>query len=481
MQFSFRDKKIFKGNSMRLISTKRNILIVILSVFSMASLAADKSYERSAFMHQGEETTDDPRRVPVPAGYGDHDTVLVLVGGRVLDGTGAEARDATVVTQGKKIAAILELGNSQYPEGAQIIDISGKTIMPGLIELHSHLTYAEADPALAENLSDGALRGVERLRYYLESGITTVRDVASQNDAIFRLKDWVNAGKVPGPRIYAAGQLIVGKGGHGSEGNYHTAPGVPQSAIREASGVDDWREAVREQFKNGADLIKLASHYSPEEIKAAVDEAHRLGLRVTVDAETHYVAMAVQAGVDSVEHPLPRSDKTIRLMAKKGIASVPTIVPYDIIMDEWKGYYGSTSRRFSLNKDTTRDMLKKLHQGGVKLGIATDLVAHWFRYLPQPYIAELKTFVETLAYTPAEALVAATRTNAEILGMEDKLGTLEQGKLADLLVINGNPDQNLDDLAKVDMVIRDGRVAVKNGQVVVSRHKPVPMPKSGDN
>lgn len=462
------------------ISTLKALLLMALTVVILPASA--KPFDRSHLMLPGEVTTDDPRRVPMPKGYNDHDGVLVLVGGRVFDSTGADARPATVVTKGKKVAAILDAGDTNYPEGAQMIDISGKTLMSGLIDLHTHMTYAEPPSVKPNNLSDGALRGVERLRYFLESGITTVRDTGSLSDTIFRLKDWVNQGRLPGPRIFAVGQLIVGKGGHGTEGgNYDTAPKIPHATIREASGPDDWREAVREQFKAGADLIKLASHYSQEEVSAAIDEAHNLGLKVMVDAESHYITMAVEAGADNIEHPLPRTDAAIKMMAKKGIDAVPTIVPYDIILDEWGGYYGSTSRRFTLNKTTIRDMLKKLHKADIKLGVGTDLVAHWFRYLPTAYIHELKVFEETIGYTPAQALIAATRTNAEIMGVEDKLGTLEVGKLADLIVIDGKPDENLDDLANVEIVIRDGRVAVKDGQVFIPRHQPVPMKKNQKN
>src|SRR5439155_13196851 len=110
-------------------------------------------------------------------------------------------------------------------------------------------------------------------------------------------------------------------------------------ATRLASGPDDWRQAVREQFHKGADVIKLGSHFSAEEVKAAVTEAHELGLKVTVDAETFYIQRAVEAGADTIEHPLPRSEETIQLMAKKGVAADPTLIPYQIIFDEWGGYF----------------------------------------------------------------------------------------------------------------------------------------------
>jgi imidazolonepropionase-like amidohydrolase len=227
---------------------------------------------------------------------------------------------------------------------------------------------------------------------------------------------------------------------------------------------------VREQFHKGADVIKLGSHFSAEEVKAAVAEAHELGLKVTVDAETFYIQRAVEAGADTIEHPLPRSEETIQLMAKRGVAADPTLIPYQIIFEEWGGYFGSTSRRFTFSKDANLEMLKRLRKAGIKCGVGTDLILHWYRYMPAPYIRELKNFVEA-GWSVPEALVAATKTNSEILDMDDRLGTLQVGKLADVLVVDGRPDENLDDLAKLDLVIRDGYRVVEGGHVTIPRHQ----------
>jgi len=204
-----------------------------------------------------------------------------------------------------------------------------------------------------------------------------------------------------------------------------------------------------------------------------------LGLKVIVDAETFYIERAVEAGADTIEHPLPRTDETIELMAKKGVAADPTLIPYQIIFDEWGGYFGSTSRRFTFSNEANLEMLKKLRRAGIKCGVGTDLILHWYRYLPGPYIRELKNFVAA-GWSVPEALVAATKTNAEILDMDDRLGTLVPGRLADVLVVDGRPDENLDQLTRVDFVIRDGDTVVAGGKATIPRHTVAPQPKRAE-
>jgi len=445
------------------------VLLLILFFDSM-SWTQEKAQDRKKYLDPKTQVSDDPRRIVVKPGPRGPEGTLVLRNGRIFDGTGTSAHAGTVVIERNKIAKILPANSTDWPKDAQVIDVSGKTILPGLIDLHTHLTYPlnEEDFGVAMNDADATLRGVEKLRYFIESGITSVRDVGSKGDVPFRLKVWVAENRIPGPRVFPAGAFITGEGGHSTENTPDEVIGL-MGATRLASGPDDWRQAVREQFHKGADVIKLGSHFSPEEVKAAVTEAHELGLKVTVDAETFYIQRAVEAGADTIEHPLPRSEETIQLMAKKGVAADPTLIPYQIIFEEWGGYFGSTSRRFTFSKDANLEMLKRLHRAGVKCGIGTDLILHWYRYMPGPYIRELKNFVEA-GWSVPEALVAATKTNAEILDMDDRLGTLQPGKLADVLIVEGKPDENLDDLAKVDIVIRDGFRVVEGGRLAVARH-----------
>src|SRR6266581_3129408 len=430
----------------------------------------EKAQDRKKYLDPKTQVSDDPRRIVVKPGPRGPEGTLVLRNGRIFDSTGAPARAGTLVIERNKIAKILPANSTDWPKDAQVIDVSGKTILPGLIDLHTHLTYPlnEEDFGVAMNDADATLRGVEKLRYFIESGITSVRDVGSKGDVPFRLKVWVAENRIPGPRVFPAGAFITGEGGHSTENTPDEVIAL-MGATRLASGPDDWRQAVREQFHKGADVIKLGSHFSLEEIKAAVQEAHELGLKVTVDSETFYIERAVIAGADTIEHPLPRNDETIRMMAQRGVAADPTLIPYQIIFDEWGGYFGSTSRRFTFSNEANLEMLKRLKKAGIKCGVGTDLILHWYRYLPGPYIRELKNFVAA-GWSVPEALVAATKTNSEILDMDDRLGTLEPGKLADVLVVDGRPDENLDDLAKVDMVIRNGYTVVQGGKAAIQRH-----------
>jgi len=459
--------------------------LLLALLIATALTGQERAQDRRKWLSPGQRVSDDPRRIPLPPEFAHAMSTLVLRGGRVFDSTGKSARPGTVVISGNQIQAILPPDSTQWPSDARVLDLAGKTVIPGLIDLHVHLSNAmdiKATPsaptvsaAIAESDADGALRGAEKLRYFIESGITSVRDTGSRGDVSFRLKDWVRAHRLPGPRVFPAGQLITATGGHASEVLSNDTSREGESV--EVSGPDAWREAVRRQFKRGADFIKITSHFSKEEVAAAIEEAHALGLKVTCDCEAFYIQWAVEAGIDCIEHPLPRSDETIRLMAERGVADVPTQVIYQLIFDVQGGYYGSTSRRFGFSKTANMEMVRRLRRAGIKMGVGTDLVVDWFRYLPKAYIAELKNFVAAGDSIP-EALIRATRTNAEILDMDDKLGTLEPGKLADVAIVSGKPDENLDDLEHVDTVIRDGEIVVKDGHSIFPPRISMQMPAS---
>ena len=405
--------------------------------------------------------TDDPRRIPcrpIPKGP---DRTLVLRNARIFESTGKPAYVGSVIIDRNKIKEVLTPDIEKWPENAQVIDIHGKTVMPGLIDAHTHLDYPTMglSPSIVSDLADCVLRGIDRMAYFIESGITTVRDCGSNGTVPFRLKEWVANNRIPGPRIFAAGELITSTGGHGVGLDY----------VCEVSGPDEWRDKVRQQYKRGADFIKTGSFFTKEEITAAVEEAHALGVKITTDAERYYIEWDAEAGVDTIEHPLPRSDRAIQLMVEKGIESVPTMVPYDIIIDSMGGYFGSTTRRFTLSKEKYLDLVHRMKKAGIKLGIGTDMVADLYKAVADIYLLEMRNF-EKIGYSPTEILTIATKINAEILDMDDKLGTIEQGKLADLIIIDGNPDENLEMIKKVQMVIRDGYIVVDNGKINIERH-----------
>jgi len=451
------------------------VMGIALLLGPAVSGAKAEPQDRRTVLAPTERTTDDPRRIPrKPATGPAHRTVLR--GGRVFDAATGSVRAGTVVIEGNTITAVLPADATSWPADADVIDVTGKTVMPGLIDMHVHLTYPDPDTPVDEHASEGSgvLRGERNLRTYLESGFTSVRDMNGVSNAPYLLSEWSAANAIPAPRVFTGGHIITGTGGHATERPVTPNHG-PQFAW-EVDGPDAWRAAVRKTFKEGASVIKIASHFSAQEVAAAVDEAHLLGLKVACDCETIYTAMAVQAGVDTIEHPLPRTDETIVQMAKRKVGAIPTLQVYQNVFDESGGYYGSTSRRFSMSAQANFDLFKKMKAAGVVMGVGTDTIGGAHRYVPAMYIAELKWFVKG-GYTIPEALKAATMTNAKLLDMDDKLGSLEPGKLADVIVVDGKPDENLDDLQKVDLVIKDGRVWVRAGQVVVPRHIAVPLPK----
>ena len=351
---------------------KRSLLSLLL-LSSTAIQAQDKAQDRRKTLSPQTVVSDDPRRVLIPPVPHGPSGTLVLKNGRIFDSTGAPVHVGAVVLEQNRILRILPADSTAWPASARVIDVAGKTIMPGLIDLHTHVDYIEPGvaPELAASGSDAALRGVERLRFYIESGITSIRDVASHGEVPFRLKDWVAHNRIPGPRMFVAGQLITGTGGHGAE-DLHSSDRMNES-IYEASGPDGWREAVRQQFKRGADLIKIASHFSKAEVAAAVEEAHALGLKIICDCENFYIAWAVEAGVDCIEHPLPRTDEIIGEMARRGTQADPTLIPYEFIFDLDGGYYDTTSRRFTFSKEANFNVLRRMKKAGIKMGIGTRI------------------------------------------------------------------------------------------------------------
>lgn len=460
----------------KLAATGAMAAVAALSPPAMAQSQSPPSrVTREAVLPPTVLTSDDPQRIPRRP-IAARQTQTVLKGGRVFDALSEKAYPATVVIEGRLIKAVLPPNATDWARDAEIIDVTGKTVMPGLIDLHVHMTYPDPDTPIDEQATEGSgvLRGARNLRYFLESGFTSVRDLGGVLNAPFQLAQWSAAGQIPAPRVFAAGHIITGTGGHATE--RPITPNHGPAYQWERDGADAWRGAVREAFKQGAAVIKIASHFSTDEVAAAVDEAHTLGLPVTCDCETLYIDRALAAGVDLIEHPLPRTDAVIAQMGRRKTASVPTLQVYQNVLDTSGGFYGSTSRRFAMTSQSNFDVFKKMKAAGVVMGVGTDTIGRANQMTPNPYIAELKWFVKG-GYTVPQALIAATRTNAQLLAMDDKLGVLQAGKLADVIVVDGRPDENLDDLARIDRVFKDGQPWVQGGQIVIPRHVPAPLAK----
>jgi imidazolonepropionase-like amidohydrolase len=417
------------------------------------------------------ETTDDPRRVPIPPRDRASDPILVLQGGTLIDGTGAApVTDAVVVLQGDRVLDAGPSSRVRPPAGARVVSVAGLYVVPGLIDLHLHFTQQRDDDFSRYRDSDAAsaIRGVLLLEQLLDGGITAVRDMGTRNDLALKIKEAVERRMIEGPRVFWSGLLIASRGGHADE-TTATATGRPRAAdearVRVATGADDWRLAVREQIRNGADWIKVTAPYSRDEVAAAVDEAHLHGIRVAADAFGEFVDMGVEAGLDSIEHPLAISKDALALMAKKGSALVPTMTAFENVIHTGYppagippgGFYYTMSRRFPVTHHGIFEVLRNARAAGVRVGVGTDIPFENEKRYPSDYFVELSFFKEA-GYTDEEILYAATRSGGEILGIADRLGTIEKGKLADVLVVSGNPLENWENLKNLKLLVADGEI-----------------------
>jgi imidazolonepropionase-like amidohydrolase len=391
---------------------------------------------------------------------------LALVGATLIDGTGSPAvADAAVVIEGDRIQAVGRRRDVAIPAGTKLIDVTGKYVLPGFVDLHTHLTMPQFEGWATDNTeATRALRALYYMNRYLRSGITAVRDVASMPEPFQALLRAERAGSLNSIRLFPVGRLITSKGGHGAE-----MPGM----ARVASGPWEWRQAVRENFSAGFRQIKLSPMYTSEEIAAAVDEAKTLGIRVTTHAggvsdtwpQTSMTRIAVEAGTQCIEHLNQMDDDVLDLIAKKGIYVVPTLVVLRSL------YQSNTIPPVLLQRGWTvamhEDLFRKARQRGIIMGIGTDGIGRFTPKYPDLYpgigqapewfFDEMKYFVQ-LGASPMEAIVAASKNAGLILGEEPRMGTLTVGKWADLQVVRKNPLESLDALGSPEMVMVGGKV-----------------------
>ena len=406
-----------------------------------------------------------------PAGQPAHRIVAVraghlvdVVAGRVLD-------DQTILIDGERIAAVGPTGSIAVPAGATAIDLSRATVLPGLIDAHVHLT---SDPYMSGYRSLGvsdiraAVYGVRSAKATLEAGFTTVRNVGASGFGDVALRDAIDEGDIPGPRMRTAGYAIGIQGGH-CDNNL-----LPHDYKYTEEGVADgpWqgRAKVREMAKYGADVIKIcasggvlskgdqagAQQLTLEEMKAIIDEAHKLGRKVAAHAHgASSIRDAILAGVDSVEHGSLIDDEGIRLAKEHGTYLVMDIYNDDFILQEGgkAGILPESLEKERLVGQLQRDNFRKAFKAGVKMAFGTDAGVY-------PHGDNARQFYYMVKYgmSPMQAIQAATINGADLLGWKDRIGSVSPGKYADLIAVGGDPLADPAELTRVTFVMKGGAV-----------------------
>jgi imidazolonepropionase-like amidohydrolase len=392
----------------------------------------------------------------------------LLRAGHVLDvHTGKETPGETVIIQGDKIAAIAPTASTPAQPGDRVIDLTTYTVMPGLIDVHTHLTMAtDFDPYFELSMTPGkeAILGVENAKVTLEAGFTTVRNVGANGFTDVALRDEINAGHIPGPHMQVSGPPLGITGGHMDENllpeQYHVVgEGV-------ADGIPAVQHMVRQNIKYGADLIKIgasggvlskgddpqASQYTLEEMQAIVADAHRLGRKVAAHAHgAQAILWASEAGVDSIEHGSYINDADIAMMKQHGTYLVPTAYLVD-----WMNENGHLNAFYAQKMKDVGAAMKANHkhaiQAGVKVALGTDAAVY-----PHGLNAhELDVYVNQYGMTPLAAIQSGTLNAADLMGWTDKVGSLEPGKWADVIAVQGDPLADVKILQHVPFVMKSG-------------------------
>ncbi|MHC4421245.1 MAG: metal-dependent hydrolase family protein [Planctomycetota bacterium] len=392
---------------------------------------------------------------------------IVLRADRVLDlDRGKIVRDAVVVIEGDRIKSV---GSRDVPADAQQIDLPGMTLLPGLIDMHTHLSFQlEGDwynDAVKKTAADFAIQGTRNARRTLLAGFTTVRDVGSGYFVDVALMRAVEKGVIDGPRIFPAGHALGITGGHGDVTGF--APGIlergPESGI--ADGPDEVTKAVRYQIKHGAKVIKVvatagvmsfessvgAQQYSEEELRAIVEEARRHGVKVAAHAHgTEGIIAAVNAGVASIEHGSMLDDEAIDLMKRRGTYLVPTTYLGDAIAPE--RLPPGIRQKAEYIIPIARESLRRAIRADVRIAFGTDAAV----FSHGDNAREFAVLVDC-GMTPLEAIRTATINAADLLGVDDR-GMIAAGRLADLVAVRGNPLEDIRALEDVQFVMQGGRV-----------------------
>src|SRR5216117_1602637 len=410
------------------------------------------------------------------------DQTIALKAARLFDGkSNALVPNAVVNVQGDKI---VDAGsNLPIPSGAQVIDLGDATLSPGFMDAHTHLTadysgnYNERRlQELDLNVSEQAIRATTFARATIEAGFTTVRDlgsrfVGSREFVDVALRNAINKGLIVGPRMLVATKGIGATGGHfdptggfrdflfGREPDYTDGIG---------DGPDQIRKAVRFEVKNGADVIKAAvsggvlslgdevdtPQLTPAEMTALVDESHRLRKKVAVHCHGDQAAReAIEAGVDSIEHGSFMKPETLTMMKKKGAFLTPTLMASEWIMGKLDNYPPALQAKAKAATAARSEMFRNAVKMGIKISFGTDAAV-----FPHGENAKEFKLMVDLSMKPIDALKSATANDTELLGIGQKVGTLEKGKLADIIAMPGDPTSDITATERVTFVMKEGKI-----------------------
>jgi imidazolonepropionase-like amidohydrolase len=394
---------------------------------------------------------------------------LLLTGAAVLDPSGAKllAGRQVLIAHGRIVRVAADVG--AVPAGAQRVDLTGLTIVPGLIDLHSHLLlhpYDEApwdEQVLKENVGLRTARAVAGAKATLEAGFTTLRDLGTEGAGFVDvgIRDAIRRDIIPGPRLFVVTRAIVATGCYAPQG-YDPRWELPVGA-QEATGVDEVRRAVRQQIAAGADWVKVYADYhrtpdgpvtpsfSQAELSALVDEARSAGLPVAAHATTSEgIERAVMAGARTIEHGYSASAEALELMKRKGVVLCPTLAAAEAY-ERYAGWKPPTPDppKLAEAKATFARALKI----GVTIACGSDVGV-----FPHGENARELEIMASCGMAPADVLRAATATAAKVLGQENELGRIDEGAMADVIAVRGNPLEDVRALRKPVIVIRNGRI-----------------------
>ena len=398
--------------------------------------------------------------------------------GKVFTGTSKTLQEnMTIVVENNKIKAINK-GFTEPQQGDTVIDLTSSTVMPGLMDMHVHLSSQHGGPQtylerFSLNEADYALRAANYATITLNAGFTTVRNLGDGYNETVALRNAINKGYATGPRIYTVAKSIATTGGHADPSNglsHLLRPDVgPKQGV--VNGEVEAREAVRTRYQDGADLIKITAtggvlsvaksgqnpQFMTDELEAIVDTAKDYGMTVAVHAHgKEGMKRAIEAGVDSIEHGTYMDDEIRKLMKKHGTYYVPTILAGKFVADKAKidGFFPELVRpKAAAIGPLIQNTFEQAHKAGVKIAFGTDsgVSAHGDN------AQEFSLMVEA-GMEPADALLSATVNSADLLGISDILGTLEQGKLADIVAVQGDPLDDISLMESVSFVMKDGVV-----------------------